>query len=247
MICSRSILVTHSLRFSFLLLGRMAFILTMILSADSAGKAADVYDASTDYSIDSNPNGVWSSGYLSTLSSQFVLFDQKRFVQDNVHIWVSSEVQLLDDPAFGKNSSSSPVNGINPNQVFLHPGPNGEYSVLRFISPSTGFFFLEVQFFEGDIGGTDGYVILNGDSADPVYYAPSTSGNPKFDDALYLLAGDTVDIAVGSLGDFYFDTTPINVSFTEQAVPEPQPIILALVAAGGFAVFARRRSAIKRS
>lgn len=223
----------------------MAILLAVFgLRAASAG-AADIFDATADYSITNNPNGVWSSGYKSTLSSAFVVYDQTGYVANSYSYWNSSTAsnqEPIGAMNFYKNFSNAPIYGLDPNMIALHPGPLNQYSILRFTAPKTASYYLQLQFFAGNTGDTDGYAILNDNSANPLFYAITTNPSPTFSSFLNLNLGDFVDVVVGSKGDYYYGTTPITVVFTEQAVPEPQSVMLGLFAAGAMAAITRRRN-----
>lgn len=212
--------------------------------AASAG-AADVFDATADYSITNNPNGVWSAGYKSTLSSPFVVYDQTGYVANSYSYWNSSTASNqvpIGAMNFYKNFSNAPIYGLAPNMIALHPGPLNQYSILRFTAPKAANYYLQLQFFAGNTGDTDGFAILNDNSANPLFYAATTNTSPTFSSYLNLNLGDFVDVVVGSKGNYNYGTTPISVVFTEQAVPEPQSVILGLFAAGGLAAIARCRN-----
>lgn len=200
---------------------------------------ADIFDATTDFSITNNPNGVWSSGYQTSLNSSLVLFDVKTSVPNSYWIWTSSITNNLNTPSVLKNiQTSGSLNGLPPNMISLHPGPN-IYATLRFTAPKTASYSLELNFFAGDGGETDAYAILNNDTNNPLYYSPITSNNPSFNSVLNLISGDKIDILVGPAGGFGFDTTPLTFRLTEQVVPEPHTIILSLISV--IMAFASRR------
>ena len=97
-------------------------------------EAADVFDATLDFSSSNNPNGVWSAGYKSTLNGAFVLYDAP-YVSGGNSAWTSS---LLPNAGnFWKNSQNYTTYGVDPNQISLHPGNGGQYGTLRFTAPKT--------------------------------------------------------------------------------------------------------------
>lgn len=222
---------------------RVAILLAVSGVCSTSARAADIFDATADYSITNNPNGVWSSGYKSTLSSGFVVYGDKIFVVNQYSSWTSNAINPGDNtPSFFKNLRSTTVYGLAPNQIALHGGSNNQYSILRFTAPKSASYYLQLQFFAGDSGDTDGYAILNDNSANPLFYASTTNNDPTFNSILNLSGGDFVDIVVGTKGGYQNDTTPITVVFTEQAVPEPQSVMLGLFAAGVMATIGRRRN-----
>jgi hypothetical protein len=92
--------------------------------------------------------------------------------------------------------------------VSLHPGCHGnEYSVLRWTAPADGTCDIAISLSRGDGGETDASILLNGTSLD---YFSTTSSNPSYADTLTMSAGDTLDLAVGSLGNCSCDNTPVE-------------------------------------
>lgn len=135
----------------------------------------------------------------------------------------------------------------------MHPGPVGtigDFAVLRFLVPTTASYTVNAQWFIGDTNGgsgrgnTDAYILLNVLPGSPVYSVASTTDNPAFSGAVSLVAGDRLDFIIGTSGDGYvFDTTPVNISLTQNAVAVPESGTFALLAPMllGVAVVARRR------
>jgi len=138
----------------------------------------------------------------------------------------------------------------------MHPGPVGtigDFAVLRFLVPATASYTVNAQWFIGDTNGgggqgnTDAYILLNALAGSPVYSVASTASNPTFSGTVNLVAGDRLDFVVGTGGDGYsFDTTPVNISLTQNAVtvPEANTGLLALLASiPAFAIMLRKRKA----
>ena len=72
-----------------------------------------VYDAANDFSVASNPNGVWSYGYQASLGSNFQLYDA--VVTDpngatGIVQWYSPPLSGNYTPTVGYNTTSSFVN-----------------------------------------------------------------------------------------------------------------------------------------
>ena len=95
--------------------------------------------------------------------------------------------------------------------ISLHPGCNaGEFSELRWTAPNAGTYLVNVRFFAGDSGDTQGTVLVNGSAVFPL---TSTGPGPAYFGVLALAAGDRVQIVVGVAGDGCFsDSTPVEVS-----------------------------------
>ena len=179
------------------------------------------YDAVRDFSISSNPNGVWSYGWLSALGSPLNLLtvtDTTTF--PGLSAWVASEMYTA--PFAGHNDTDMTLCYLSfcvpPGYLQLHPGPNKEVTVVRWTAPTSGNFFLRgavrgLDFFTS----TNFYVILN--SGKPVFSAAINNREPPlyFHHALTLAAGDTLDFAVdvGQDGNYFNDSTGIQFKVTQ--------------------------------
>lgn len=182
--------------------------LAALLLAPGAAQAV-VYDATADFSVASNPNGVWTYGYSNTLGGAFNLYDSHFFPTS----W---------------NKSGEPYLGAYSG-IVLHPGDNGEYSIYRFTAPSTGSYNLNVIFSDADVATTDVHVLHNNVSQFSGSITDNTSTG--FSTFLALAASDIVDFAVGfgSNGNHQFDSTAVIATLTvpdviPTGVPEPMTL-----------------------
>jgi hypothetical protein len=207
---------------------------------------AIVYDAALDFSLNSNPNGVWSYGYSATLGGAFVLDDTT--VQDSygLYIWRNAS-QDPNGPNFAFNPTATTITITgptdlmvwNPYQLSMDPGSGGQYCVLRFTPPESSEYQIQGAFSSVDkyFGAkTDVHLLLNGVSFfDRVVYGIDSV--TCFDQTLQLNAGDVLDFAVG-IGDegWGWDTTGLCATIT----PVPEPTALSLLAAGLWLVYRRR-------
>ncbi len=163
------------------------------------------WDATADFSGAVNPNGAWSSGWTSTVGGTLTTYPT---TTGNV-AWYDPAINVLSTPSFFKNLTGSPVSGVPPGMLSLHPGCNAsQFSELRWTAPSSGAYLVNVRFFAGDSGDTQGTVLVNGT---PVLALASTGPGPAYFGALTLSAGDRVQIVVGVAGDGCFnDSTPLT-------------------------------------
>jgi len=112
--------------------------------------AGVVYDVAKDFSITSNPNGVWSYGYETSLGSSLQLYDEPMtevFGAPGLQAWLSSQVQASLAPNVFYNSTASDITyggsaRLAAHSVSFHPGPDGEYSVIRWTAPTAGTYYL---------------------------------------------------------------------------------------------------------
>lgn len=217
----------HSARCTLVLFGALC----------AAASASADFNAARDFSIEANPNGVWSYGWTQSLGSSFNL-STLRSTDPGLQRWDGSVVHPTfgNYPFVGRNSTNQTTSlstiSIAPGQMILHPGPGGEYSIVRFVAPAAGSYSLSARFAGLDFAGpttTDVHVLLNSESIFGGLIGAFGSG-PSFQTRLPLQAGDRVDFAVGfgTNGGFLFDSTALDAQIS--AVPETGS--WALMAAG---------------
>jgi hypothetical protein len=212
----------------------IAITLLLLLPAASAQapqwKNAD-YDAVRDFSIQSNPNGVWSYGWTSSLGSPLNLYT----VADTTTVpgmsaWLESGTFPDNPPYVAHNGTDKKICGIGwcapPAYLHVHPGQGGELTVVRWVAPSTGKFRIEGAF-EGldplkwGPATTDIHVLVN--SSKSLLAGPITSYKwpLTFNLTVKVSAGDTVDFAVGfgKNGNWYGDSTGVRFAVTRLGKP----------------------------
>ena len=200
---------------------------------------AQVFDASDQFSPTSNPNSPWHYGFQTTLGSGFTLYDTPFTSFGAIDAW--SSAGLGDNPQINHNNTSSTFFASDPgllieweaNEVSLHPGPAGEYSVLRFVAPAARTYHLSVVFQGIDQTGasTDVHVLKNNgslfDQQVTGFHLPTS-----FSTALTLAQNDTIDFAVGfgANGNYFDDNTGTHVVII--VVPEPSSLTLTTAGIG---------------
>jgi hypothetical protein len=194
--------------------------------------AALAYDATADFSTNSNPNGVWSYGWSSTLGSAFHL-DATSTTAEYKLIglagWVSDQ-SAEGVPYVLKNTTASPI-AINPNNIYqpgqlaLEAGFSGQYAVVRWTAFSTGPFTITATFSALSHAGdsSDVHILRNGISI----FNSAVNGFPgsqTYSGVQNLAKGDTIDFAVGfgSDGSVNEDTTILAASIIPD-VASPMP------------------------
>jgi RHS repeat-associated protein len=192
-----------------------------------------VFDAAADFSPTANPNAPWSYGFIPVggLYTDFVLYDLGGPAPDvpGLDAWRrtagSSDPRV---PVVAHNGGLSTLYAYGdlvfpPGEMHLHPGPEGQQSVVRFSAPFDGSFQIDVTFSLGDPVGsggtttTDVHVAKNGvplfDGDVNGYVDPNDSEH--YSGMQTLAAGDIIDFTVGfGDGNYYCDTTFLDATIS---------------------------------
>jgi hypothetical protein len=199
--------------------------------------AASADNAAGDFSIASNPNGVWSYGWSATLGSTFHLDTNNSTAaegQNGVDGWLSGlSPEGIPSALYNSNPTQSfvsPTIPIQPGQLALNPN-NGNHAIVRWTAPSSGLFNITATFAGVSTapGGdsVDVHILDNGTSIfdSTVFGTPSPT---SYSGIQNLTQGATIDFAVGygSDGSDHEDVTALSASIV--AVPEPSTVLLTM-------------------
>jgi hypothetical protein len=196
------------------------------ITAPGVGAGA-LYDAADDFSASENPNGVWSYGFIPAPGpyTDLTLYDQP--VQESgLDVWRHSVVQSLGAPSMAHNGTPDTINvldlTIEPGELLIHPGEQGQEATVRFTAPSNEDLLVEAAFIVADPPGgctttVDVHVRKNGVSLFDGY----VDGNVSAQDSEQLItivsvaAGDVVDFVAGyGNGNFGCDNTQLEASLS---------------------------------
>ncbi len=191
--------------------------ITNFSSWEVASEFNDTVNTST-----ANPSGVWSYGEKPTLLGAFTVFANGFNPTADISGWtnpggfpiVAHNVHAITTIGSGL------VVTLPPRALLLHPGPFGQYAVLRFTAPASGTYLVSGQFYALDDNGsgttTDVWIVLKNSSTlfsgnlDYLGGIPLTSFTNcrKFK----MKRGDTLDFEVGygSDLDYNYDSTGLN-------------------------------------
>jgi len=202
------------------------------------------WDAAADFSGNNNPNGVWSYGWFPTSNSN-------DFNYDTIYTYINSgysgscwcgPFHSANDqwyPFIAQNQINE-VNpwGILPWHLWMHPGPDGEASVLRWTAPTAMVVSVVGDFTPGDQGIMPLAIYQDGNLNQPLWTGVD-SGAYNFN--VSVAQGDTLDfcVDVNTTYGFWCGSTGIDLAISE--TPEPGTLSLLGIGAVSLLAYAWRR------
>jgi len=205
-------------------------ILVVFLFNTVSLRAADVWDAATDFSPTVNPNGAWAYGWSNNPGIEFNLYQLRAPLAGclpNVADQWFEPITADPAPHVTRNATCIGINcggadgiDLQPGELAFHPGVHNEHSVIRWTSPISGTFSLAAKFQGRDRNGcsTDVHVFHN--SFELFVATVTGTGIPRqfAISGLEVIAGDTIDFTVGFGGNGYLnDTTAIDARIVRVA------------------------------
>ncbi len=185
-----------------------------------AAAQTTIYSAAKDFSAQSNPAGTWDYGYRASSTSPFTLYPSNGNVfglEPGLHTWYLPSPYNYPMLIHNGTGTTKTYYGIThpPDLLNLYPGTNGEKSVVRWTAPSTGTATIEGRF-EG-IHTTTTEVTVTHNSVPLFAGAINGFGSrASFTLTRTVVAGDTIEFAVGASGNFNTDSTGLAATVTLQ-------------------------------
>jgi hypothetical protein len=191
------------------------------------------YDAAADFSATGNPNGAWSYGWSSTLTSALNRYPSHGKIDSTgkLDYWYDPSIISAYTPNIVHNGTANVVNvstvTFQPGQLSLSPGYAGQYSHVRWTSPYAGSFSIAATFsgIDWDWGTTTDVHVFRGGTSLFDGAVNGYGNSSSFARTVILGQGEVIDFAVGygSDRDYRYDTTALAATIT---VPEPATMML---------------------
>ena len=246
MICRRKCVI------SWTVVPALALCLTTNLASGAIWNAANDYDAG--WASANNPNDAWSYGWSSDLSSSLHLYTRNH-INSNF-----PDFRIWDDPAHQASLTPNVYKNVGPDYplgthtievpagaLILHGGgPSGnDYSHVTWTAPTAGTFALDVRFTgrQSPAGNYQTFVyVLSGGAILFQDFLSFRGDTATYSTSLSLFAGDNIDFAVGITGTgLHGETTQLEATITESAVPEPGALWIWSVGVLGLIIGGRSR------
>ncbi len=207
------------------------FVLCVVLFAGIGQvEGAITYNARQDFSEVDNPNGVWSYGYSYTLGGSMEVYPDYLTDYTGESTWRDDNLNDTHDiPNISERDVTFWGFTLGPDDLIIHPGPDSEYSIIRWTAPDDGTVDVEAGFAGIHFGNTEVFVYHNADMLyDAALYGYAVA--TPFNDNLSVNAGDTIDFAVGMVVNAGAASTSCSaiIEFAPEtpAVPEPSTFIV---------------------
>ena len=181
------------------------------------------YDVVLDYS-GFNPNttiGPWYYGSEQVGGGTFSIYIHNTTGTVGLDTYTSWYTDASTLPGLSHNNSTNTINNgwtFPPNMILIHPGQNGDRSVLRWVAPSTGTIKLTGQFSGQDSTSTDASIVLTHSTTTTSLFTTPVIGlgdTHAFSLTQSVSASDGIEFSVGDGGNGYaFDSTGVQASIS---------------------------------
>lgn len=171
--------------------------------------AGKMWNFKKGYSLKQNPSKEWSYGWTPSLGGEFVKYTEA-YDENSWAGWRWNKFV----PSVAVNHADQVREGTRPGDVQLHPGPSGQYSVVRWTAPQSAKMKVEGSFEAGNIGLVDVHVLHNGSE---LLAVQNTHKNEPFSKSISVKCGDIVDFCVGAgRNGFGSCATPLDITISQQ-------------------------------
>jgi hypothetical protein len=180
----------------------------------------ETFDIASNFSTSSNPSDGWSYGWSTTLGGPLHVYPLTHQPYGGIVAWY--DPVLGNEPNVSQNVTNAPAGDADrltwqPGEVSLSPGPNNEYSDIKWTAPGDGLVAVIGDFTGAlNLGGflsSDVHVLHNGVSLFDGSILSAADTAP-FQQAVAVKAGDTIDFEVGTGPDAsnVSDTTGLDAT-----------------------------------
>ncbi len=213
----------------------------LLIAASSSW--ATTYNPAADFesgwTSGSNPNGVWSYGYSSSLTGPVALYNEQSagiVNGPNEQSWYynpdfAPSLAYNNGPAYNNGNGYGNVNFLADEfDLVAGIGIGGQCSDLVFTAPAAGLYDVEGSF-RGDQYGIDTYVGVLGDGN--VLFSSTVTAEGQvvpFSIDVSLAAGETIELSAGPLSGV--TNTGLDVTIMSNGSPVPEPSSLLLLSVG---------------
>ncbi len=191
------------------------------------------FDAAKDFDASRNPAGTWSFGWRSALGGALNLYP-KHYTTTWWGGRVAGWSRSGEGPQHGRkccpfvavNLSGGPVPNaglrVPVGGMWFHPGPDGEFSVVRWTAPAPGRYSIQARFGAVSEPSVDIHILKNGASL----MDESLEGRwVSYDyslESVVCFANDVVDFVVGYGHDHSHNGDMIGLSVNITPLGEPK-------------------------
>ncbi|MBS1794234.1 MAG: carboxypeptidase regulatory-like domain-containing protein [Acidobacteria bacterium] len=198
-----------------------------VVSSGVVGGADNEYNARREFAlVQGGASGVWFYGYTANdASNAFVPYS----LTDNA-IDCGSPADVWRFSTGGDTTPvlvryQAPCNGTPTDSLHVHPGANGERTVLRWVAPASGTYQLTGAIQRANPIATTDIRILQNETTGLFTGNINSQFQQAFNPTVTVAAGDTIDFSVGfGNGTYNSDGTTLNVAVAQAAtacIPAP--------------------------
>ena len=176
----------------------------LLVAVDAPQGGAQAHDAVSGFSATQNPSGAWAYGYRPASGGSFTTYTATPSLYGaGAKTWAASATSCCPMATKNVTTSDYAYAGATsivqpPDLLNLHPGPNGERSVVRWTAPAAGTYTVSGRFQGLDTVGTTTDVLVRHNSTTLFSGAVTGYGaRVPFSATVTVAAGDTVEFSAG--------------------------------------------------